>query len=96
MTMKRKLQFEITDYNKMLKLNQTEIDDTELEAGRKFDFELTDKKAKANLLKSANRRHLEIENKQKSTNLRFSAGAFLMVAKPFIKECELGFKTKRQ
>ena len=93
-SMKRKLQFEISDNNKMLKFNQTENDTNELDTGRKFNFELTDKKAKANLLKSANRIHLEIENKQKCSNLRFSAGAFLMVARPFIKECESKFLNK--
>ena len=70
---------------KMLKLNQScnvqdreisnatsAIDDTR---GRKFDFQLTDKKAKANILVAAKRRLFEIETKQKSKNMKFSAGA---------------------
>ena len=40
---------------------------------RKFNFKLTDKKAKSNLIKSANRSQFEIEIKQQSLNLRFSA-----------------------
>ena len=60
--------------------------------GRNLNFKLTDKKAKANLLKGASRVHLEIETKQKSKNFRFSTGAFLYVAKQMIKECETKFK----
>ena len=96
MTMKRKLQVEINEDNKMLKLNQSSSvpEPSEVNSGRKFDFELTDKKAKANLMKSASRAHLEVEKKQRSTNLKFSAGAYLLVAKPFVKKCELGFLNK--
>ena len=94
--MKRKLQLEMNVDNKMLKLNQSASipEPSEVYSGRKLDFELTDKKAKANLMKSASRAHFEVEKKQRSTNLRFSAGAYLLVAKPFVKKCELGFLNK--
>ena len=74
----------------MLKLNASSLDDTE-NNDRKFNFKLTDKKAKSNLLKSANRPHFEVEMKQLSLNLKFSAGAYLLVAKPFVEECETYF-----
>ena len=103
MTIKRKLQLEVNvDENKMLKLNQTGSDphlsiyqDSELSSGRRFQFELTDKKAKANLIKSAIRKPYEVEQKQRSTNLRFSAGAFLLIAKPFMKELQSKFESRK-
>ena len=77
--------------NKMLKLNASSLDVTYENNDRTFNFELTDKKAKSNLLKSANRPQFEAEMKQLSLNLKFSAGAYLLVAKPFIEECETYF-----
>ena len=62
--------------------------------GRKLNFKMTDKKAKAYLLKAASRVHFNIETNEKSKNVRFSAGAFIMVAKPMIKECEAKFQSK--
>ena len=53
--------------------------------GRKFNYQLTDKTAKANLLKAATRNCFEIEAKQKSSNLRFSAGSYLYVVMPMVK-----------
>ena len=76
--------------NKMHKLNASSLDNTE-NNDRKFNFKLTDKKAKSNLLKSANRPHFEVEMKQLSLNLKFSAGAYLLVAKPFVEQCETYF-----
>ena len=72
-----------------MKWNETqlEVDDLSSEE-RKLNFKLTDKKARANLLKSAGRKHLEIETKQNCTNLRFSPGAFLLVGKKLVEECE--------
>ena len=93
--MKRKLQIQESEQEeeeqviKMLKLNQSS-----LVPGRKFNFKLTDKKAKGNLIKSANRSHFEVEHKQKSSNLKFSAGAYIQVAKPMIKECEDRFQSQ--
>ena len=103
MQMKRKLHSESMEENqtmmKMFKLNQSDASITNLElsevgSGRKFNFKLTDKRAKSNLLKSASRDHFELDPKQKSTNLKFSAGSFIMVAKPMIKECEARFRSK--
>ena len=59
---------------------------SQVEYARQFNFELTDKKAKGNLIKSTERRHFEMEPKQRSTNLKFSAGAYILVAKPMIAE----------
>ena len=58
---------------------------------RNFDFKLTEQKVKANLRKSAVRNHFVKELKQRSINLRFSAGAYLKVAKEVIKECQNKF-----
>ena len=44
---------------------------------KQFNFKLTEKTAKANLIKAANRNLFEIEAKQTCKNLRFSAGAYL-------------------
>ena len=60
--------------------------------GRKLNYQITDKTAKANLLKAANRNCFEIESKQKSTNLRFSAGSYLHVVMPVVKIWESKFK----
>ena len=85
---------------KMLRLSETFVemsDITDIRSvaeERKLNFKLTDKKAKSNLLKGASRVHLDIETKQKSKNLRFSTGAFIYVAKQFVKECESKFKNK--
>ena len=74
MAQKRKLQSETTldnlNMKKVLKLHQNDEarengNQSQIEYARQFKFELTDKKAKANLIKSAGRRHLEIEQKQK-------------------------------
>ena len=84
--------------SKMLKLSETVVEMKDINdlgsLERNFNFKLTDKKAKSNILKSANRCHFEIESKQKSKNLKFSAGAYVFVAKEMIKECELNFKNK--
>ena len=80
--------------NKMLKLNASGLDVTYEDIDRTFNFKLTDKKAKSNILKSANRPQFEVEMKQLSLNLKFSAGAYLLVAKPFIDQCETYFDSK--
>ena len=101
MAQKRKLQSETTldnlNMKKVIKLHQNNeagenMNWSQVEYARQFNFELTDKKAKSNLLKSAGRRHLEIEPKQKSTNLKFSAGAYILVAKPMITKFQEMFR----
>ena len=89
--LKRKINLEEISPNKMLKLNESGVN---VNDDRTFNFELTDKKAKSNLLKSANRPQFEIEIKQQSLNLKFSAGAYLLVAQPLIKEFESYFLKK--
>ena len=99
---KRKLCVEDSEQNteKMIRLSETLVEMSDITdiasvaQERKLNFKMTDKKAKANLLKGASRVHLEIETKQKSKNFRFSTGAFIYVAKQMIKECETKFKSK--
>ena len=92
---KRKLSSEeFESSTKMLKLSQSAIEEAELNASkntsidyeRNFNFKLTDKKAKSNLLKSANGRHFEVETKQMSKLLKFSPGAYLQVVKPLLNQ----------
>ena len=64
--------------------------------GRKLNYQITDKTAKANLLKAANRNCFEIESKQKSTNLRFSAGSYLHVVMPVMKIWENNFQNNEE
>ena len=95
--MKRKLQVEEQEQSlKMMKLNTScvipekrDVSDAITDkSGTKNTFNMTEKTAKSNLLKSAKRNYLEVEAKQKSTNLKFSAGAYLFNAIPFVKFCE--------
>ena len=92
---KRKLSSEeFESSTKMLKLSQSAIEEAEINASnnisidyeRNFNFKLTDKKAKSNLLKSANGRHFEVETKQMSKLLKFSPGAYLQVVKPLLNQ----------
>ena len=97
--MKRKLCIEELRDEKTEKMNQTNVEMKNFSEiapsnERKFNFKLTDKRAKANLLKSASRQHFEVETKQKSKNLKFCAGAFIHVAKPMIEECESKYRSK--
>ena len=101
--MKRKLQLEESEdkkTGKTMRLSETFIelnninDMKTVNEERNLNFKLTDKKAKSNLLKGANRLHLEIEDKQKSKNMRFSAGSYIYVAKSMVKECEIKYKNK--
>ena len=73
---------------KMMKIESSSEDRG---SGRNFEFKLTDQKVKANLRKSAVINHFVKEMKQRSINLRFSAGAYLKVAKEVIKECQNKF-----
>ena len=67
-------------------------DQNSISGRRRFNFKLSEKKATSNLLKGADREHLQIETKQNCTNFRFSTGAYILVAKKLIKECEDRFK----
>ena len=94
---KRKICLEESQISlKMLKLNQSaQVDlnsDESVNYERNFNFKLTDKKAKSNLVKSANGRQFEVETKQMSKLFKFSPGAYLQVAKQLAKKCELNFK----
>ena len=97
--MKRKLEVSTigNSCEKVVKMNHTEIEkmditDVNSVAGsRTFNFKLTDKKAKKNLLKSAQRKYLETESKQNCKNLKFSPGSYLLVAKKMVDECQVKF-----
>ena len=51
---------------------------------RSFNYELSDKKAKSNFLKSAAREALEVEEKQLCTMMSFSVGSYLEVVIPTV------------
>ena len=53
-----------------------------------FGYELSDKKAKYNLLKGANREALEIQDRQKCVMMDLSTGAYLEIIIPTVKEWE--------
>ena len=53
---------------------------------RHFNYELSDKKAKSNLLKGAAREMIELDEKQKCTMFSFSVGSFLLTAIPSVLE----------
>ena len=56
-------------------------------SARTFNFDLNEKKAKAKLLKGANRRnHLDIEVKSGCVNMRFSDGSYHKVLLPLVRE----------
>ena len=52
------------------------------DAGRTFDYKLSDKASKSKILKAARRNPLEMEENSTSTNLVFSAGAWYHVVLP--------------
>ena len=90
---KRKFAFEEQEEQevkeaKMLKMNGSNTVSKVGESGRDFEFNLTEKTAKSNLLKAANRKIFEIERKQKCTILYFSAGSYLFTVMPFLRHCE--------
>ena len=103
--LKRKLIFEESVENKKMKMLESEQSTTivtkvdvsnltQVKNGRKLDFELTEKTAKSNILKAANRNMLELEMKQKSANLLFSAGSYLYTVIPAVKTWETKFNNK--
>ena len=78
---------------KIMKLNDSQLENPNMKSKeRKLNFKITDKKVRTNLLKSANENHLKLDVKQNCTNLRFSPGAFLIVAKELINECKDKYK----
>ena len=91
MSIKRKLQVDEGSINnkntKIMKLSETimEMSDVAdmlaLNDDRKFNFKLTDKKMKSNLIKSAKRAHLEIETKQLCKNMRVQELIYLLQSK---------------
>ena len=54
--------------------------------GRAFRYTLNEKKAKAKLLKGANRKHLNVEIRPGCVNLRFNDGAYFKIVLPLMRE----------
>ena len=57
-----------------------------------FNYEMTDKKAKSNLIKGALREAFEIEKMQKCTMMIFSVGAYHELIIPSVAEWKIGTK----
>ena len=82
-----------TDIKKMKMLENTQcviikMNDADVipaKNSKMFNFKLTEKTAKSNILKAANRNLFEIESKQTCKNLRFSAGAYVCSVMPIIR-----------
>ena len=62
--------------------------------GRHFGYQLSDKKAKSNLMKSSNREALEIHDRQGCIMMDFSTGAYLELVTPSVDEWKEA-KTKK-
>ena len=97
--MKRKhsTEVEITFPNKMSKIAVENMNDSSMivasgsnvmsSLARHFNYELSDSKARSNILRSATREALDRTEKQKCTMIDFSAGAYLEVVSPTILNC---------
>ena len=57
---------------------------------RNFKYRLTAKKAKANLLKGAKRKHIGVEHKQGATNIDFSDGSWIKAVLPEVLQWDRG------
>ena len=57
-----------------------------------FNYEMSDKKAKSNLIKGASREILEVEEMQKCTVMIFSVGAYHELIIPSVAEWRVGSK----
>ena len=71
---------------KLLNNVESSIINVDNDNGRVFEYTLNKKKAKAKLLKGANREnHLDVEFKSGCANLRFSNGSYLKLILPLLK-----------
>ena len=81
---------------KQIDLEETMVvatgDDVSKSLEKHFNYEMTDKKAKSNLIKGASREVLETEEMQKCTMLIFSVGAYYEVIIPSVAEWKIGTK----
>ena len=76
---------EIENDNSLMVVNGTNIIES---VGRHFHYELSDKKAKSNLVKGANREPIEFHERQGCIMIDFSTGAYLEIVIPTVKEWE--------
>ena len=76
---------EIENDNSLLVVNGNNILES---VGRHFHYELSDKKAKGNLVKGANREPIEFHDRQGCIMIDFSTGSYLEIVIPTIKEWE--------
>ena len=71
---------------KQLMNSEVSLINVDHDNGRSFEYTLNKKRAKAKLLKGANRRHLEVELKSGCANLRFSDGAYYKIVLPLLND----------
>ena len=71
-----------------LTLQMNTEDDTivPIDVNRSFEYKLTDKKAKGNLIKGATREPFKKEVRQKSMNLVFCTGTYKTIVMPTIED----------
>ena len=69
--------------NSMIIASGSDISDT---LGKHFAYELSDKKAKSNLIKGANREPIEVEEMQKCIMINLSTGAYLEIVIPAVTQ----------
>ena len=86
LSLKRKNEYSEIEGNKVMRLSESVLLDVDVSNSRNFAFKLTDATAKKNLIAGARRIAFEVEPKQKSTKLKFSAGAYLEVVIPTLLE----------
>ena len=85
MTMlKRKLEIEMKE-NKIQKMSESVVFDDHRNGQRVFNYKRKDQTAKKNLLAVVKRVMFEMEHKQKSTKIKFSAGAYLEAVLPTVR-----------
>ena len=81
---------------KQIEVEETMIvatgNDVSKSLGKHFNYEMSDRKAKSNLIKGASREAFESEEMQKCTMLIFSVGAYYEVIIPSVDEWKIGSK----
>ena len=55
---------------------------------RNFKYRITEKTARANIVKGARKKHFQVEHKKGATNIDFNDGSWILVAFPVIKDRE--------
>ena len=79
----KEMVMEIENDNSLMVVNGTNILES---VGRHFNYELSDKKAKSNLVKGANREPIDFQERQGCIMIEFSTGSYLEIVIPIVKE----------